>query len=238
MDIHYIREELTMANAEPAESAAPDIEMLAGSASEVRKRLHAGDPGQIVVLRLRNNSKTRAAALVDAFKLIGPMIVDHIADREKDTLEKLMDALVPQVPPPVHLITEARMNAEAHRAVLESADWLTAAQLSQIAGFAGQNASAQPNKWKREGKVFAIRRNGSDYFPGYALDPETHYRPVKGLAPILTLFADELDEWDIATWFASANSFLGGAMPKDLLLMAPEQVLAAAQDEMAGVLHG
>lgn len=130
------------------------------------------------------------------------------------------------------------MNAEARKHVFETADWLTAAQLSEIAGFSGQNASAQPNKWKREGRIFAIRRSGSDYYPGYALDPDSGYRPAKGLAPILALFDSELEEWDIAIWFASVNSFLGGKIPKDLLLGAPDRVLAAAQDEVAGVLHG
>jgi hypothetical protein len=130
------------------------------------------------------------------------------------------------------------MNAEARKAVLADGNWLTAARLSKIAGFVGQNASAQPNKWKREGRIFALRHDGVDLYPGYALDPDAQYRPFKGLAPVLKLFGDELDAWDVAIWFASTNSFLGGKAPKDLLKSAPERVLAAAEDEMAGVLHG
>ncbi len=42
----------------------------------------------------------------------------------------------------------------------------------------------------------------------------------------------------IAIWFASVNSFLGGKIPIDLLMIAPDIVLAAVEDEMAGVLHG
>lgn len=137
-----------------------------------------------------------------------------------------------QVPPPQHLIAEART------AVLVSAEWLTAAQLSQLAGFSRQNASAHPNKWKREGKIFAIRQQGVDYYPGYALDAETGYRPLKGLAPVLKCFASGLEDWDIAIWFASVNSFLGGDRPMDLIKSDPERVLAAAEDEIEGVLHG
>jgi hypothetical protein len=42
----------------------------------------------------------------------------------------------------------------------------------------------------------------------------------------------------VAFWFAGLNSFLDDERPQDLLAFAPEQVLAAARDEIAGVLHG
>lgn len=171
-------------------------------------------------------------------RIIAPMIVEKFAERQTVTIEKLVDALVPSVPLPEHVMTEARMNAQARTVALESTDWLTAAQLSKIAGFSGQNASTQPNKWKREGRIFALKRGGSDYYPAYGLDPEAEYRPIKGLAPILAVFGDALDGWDIAIWFASANSFLGGVAPMNLLATDPARVLAAAEDEMVGVTHG
>jgi hypothetical protein len=227
-----------MAATSTTEFTALGIEALAGSAPEIRERLKAPDDRQIVAFRLDQGGKNIASAVAEAFRLIAPMIVRKIADRETATLEKLVDALVPAVPIPEHLLTEARMNAEARKAVLADGNWLTAARLSKIAGFVGQNASAQPNKWKREGRIFALRHDGVDLYPGYALDPDAQYRPFKGLAPVLKLFGDELDAWDVAIWFASTNSFLGGKAPKDLLKSAPERVLAAAEDEMAGVLHG
>ena len=49
---------------------------------------------------------------------------------------------------------------------------------------------------------------------------------------------DAKDGWGLAYWFASANSFLGGKRPQDVLLESPERVLAAAADEMAEVAHG
>ena len=66
-----------------------------------------------------------------------------------------------------------------------------------------------------------------DYFPPYALDPSTDYRPAQGLAA----FLGRKDGWGLAYWFASVNSFIGGKRPQDLLI-------AAAQDDVAGVLHG
>jgi hypothetical protein len=227
-----------MAATSTREFAALGVEPLAGQAREIGERLKAGEDGQIVAFRLEHAGKGVATAFAETVRLIAPMIFRKLADRETATLEKLIDALVPTVSPPEHMLTEARMNAEARMAVLHGAEWVSAARLSEIAGFSGQNASAQPNKWKREGKIFALRQDGSDLYPGYALDPNAQYRPLKGLAPVLKAFGNELDAWDIAIWFASTNSFLGGAVPKDLLIGAPERVLAAAEDEIAGVLHG
>lgn len=213
------------------------IQTISGTANEVRKRLKSSDDDQVVALTL-DAGDTKAIAVAEAIRLITPLVLRTLANREQEKLERIVDAFVPEVSAPEHLMVEARMAGEARAAVIESADWLTAAQLSEVAGFGGQNPSAQPNKWKKEKRIFAIRQGGGDLFPGYALNPETGYRPVAGLAPILKLLASEMDEWEIAIWFASANSFLGGKMPKDVLLSQPERVLAAAEDEMAGVLHG
>jgi hypothetical protein len=46
------------------------------------------------------------------------------------------------------------------------------------------------------------------------------------------------DEWGIAYWFQSSNSFLGGKRPQDLLSSAPQRMLAAAEDEVQEVAHG
>lgn len=214
------------------------VEPFAGPAVEVRERLQGIDEGQIVAFLLERTGKGTARAFAETMRLIAPIVIRKLADRETATLEKLVEALMPTVSPPEHLLVEARMNAEARKAVLESAEWINAAQLSEMAGFVGRNASAQPNKWKRERRIFAIRHQGADLFPDYALDAEKQFRPVKALAPILQAFGEQLDGWDIAIWFASANSLLGGARPKDLLTSAPERVLEAAEDEIAGVLHG
>lgn len=66
----------------------------------------------------------------------------------------------------------------ARNAVLESGDWLTAAEVAQLAGLSTRNTSAQPNKWKKQGRIFAIHHGGIDYFPGYGLDCDAGFRPL------------------------------------------------------------
>lgn len=100
------------------------------------------------------------------------------------------------------------------------------------------NASSTPWKWKQEGLIFAISNESKDLYPGYGLDPGSGHRPLKSLKPILEVFKGHKESWGIAHWFASVNSFLGGRRPMDVLNSDPGRVLAAAEDEVAGVVHG
>lgn len=134
--------------------------------------------------------------------------------------------------------TEARMTAEARKAVLESGNWLTAAQIAEMTGSSAGNPSAEPNEWMKDGQIFTVHHCSVDYFPGYALDPSAGYRPAKGLAKVIGVFRGRKDGWALAYWFASVNSFLGGKRPQDLLIDQPDRVFAAANDEVAGMQHG
>lgn len=75
-------------------------------------------------------------------------------------------------------------------------------------------------------------------YQDYALDQNAGFRPPKTMAPLIEILSSQKDAWGMAYWFMSLNSFLGGQRPQDLLLSAPEKVIAAAQDEINGVTHG
>ena len=227
-----------MASAATETIDASGFHMVSGTPDQVRRRLENSEADQVVALTLEHGDEKTARFFAETVFSIAPLVSAALARSEQESLETIVGALVPRRLPPPHLLVEARMNGEVRRAVLESGDWLTAAQVAEIAGFKSQNPSAQPNKWKKERRIFALRLNGSDYYPGYALDPDTHYRPAKGLPAVLEALGEGWDDWSLAVWFASVNSFLDGKIPKDLVLSAPDQVLAAAQDEAAGVLHG
>jgi hypothetical protein len=165
-------------------------------------------------------------------------LATRVAEAKRaDKLHALVELLTPDVQSAETLVREARMIATARQVVLRSAQWLTAEQISVLADFSSTNPSAQPNKWKSKGMIFAIHHRGTDYFPAYGLTSDTH-RPIKVLAKILTLFRSSKDGWGLAYWFANANANLGGRKPMDLLHSEPEKVIAAAQDELMGITHG
>ncbi len=130
------------------------------------------------------------------------------------------------------------MLVQARKAVLESGDWLTAAEVAQLAELSTRNPSAQPNKWKKQGQIFAINHGGVDYFPGYGLDRNAGFRPSKVMAKVIEILAKNKDSWGMAYWFRSDNSFLGGKRPQDLVASKPERVIEAAMDEVQEISHG
>ena len=59
-------------------------------------------------------------ALADTAASIAPLVMVTLANNERPTLER---------------IVEARMNMETRKAAVESADWLTAVQIADVAEF-------------------------------------------------------------------------------------------------------
>ncbi len=214
------------------------VATVTGTPEEVRSRLAQLPVDQVVALTVKHGNKPAVRALVATVANLVPLVSSIIERRQDAMFRSIVEALVPDVPLPEHKLVEARMTAEARKRVLETGDWMTAAQVAKVAGFSASNPSAQPNKWKKAGQIFAVHHRGVDYFPGYALDVATDYRPTKGLAKVLKVLRGRKDDWGLAYWFASANSFLGGKRPQDLLIDEPDRVVAAAKDEVAGVLHG
>lgn len=218
--------------------AVPGISTLAGDPEEVRRQLHKVDAEQVVAVALAHATPREAAAIAETFGSIAELVKTIVGAHHRQSLEAIVGALVPKAPPTPNELREATMLARARTAVLESGDWMTAAEIASVAGFSASNPSTQPNKWKREGAIFAIRHNGIDYFPSYGLDAGAGYRPRKAMAQVLKIFGDSKDGWGLSYWFMSANSFLGGKSPRELLASDPERVLAAAADECEGVPHG
>ncbi|HEY0587855.1 MAG TPA: hypothetical protein VGD52_17095 [Pseudoduganella sp.] len=222
-----------------AEFLAPhNIPTLTGTPDEVGRQLKVLHNGQVIALVLEHSSKFEALALERALGQLVQLLDKSIADQNEKTLNSLVETLVPRIPPPPALVKEAAMIAKAQKAVLEGADWVTAKQVAEMAGMSDRNPSAQPNKWKRDGAIFAITLNGNDYYPGYGLDRDRGFKPLESLKKIISEFGGTKSGWGLAYWFQSVNSFLGGKRPMDLLVSAPEKVIAAAADEMEGVVHG
>lgn len=214
---------------------------MTGTPSDIRTRMVGMKNQRVIAFAFEHGSERDIKALADTMSNMAPLIGAVIARRQQKTFDSIIEALVPDVPTPRHMIIEARMAAEARKAVFDVGSWLTAAQVAEMAGFSATNPSAQPNKWKQDGAIFAVKHKGIDYFPGYALDPGAKYRPFKALAQVIKVVGTIKDAWGLAYWFASVNSFLGGLRPQDLLAQQPEQVIAAAKDEVSdltGVAHG
>ena len=121
----------------------------------------------------------------------------------------------------------ARLEAEAMRDIRERTEWLTAEEIAGHAGLGTADPIEVVDGWKRQGRVFALRQDGQDHFPMYALDSNFHPLPVmEKILLVLEGYEPEL----LAGWFASRSRFLDGSRPLELVKTEPERVVAAARN--------
>jgi hypothetical protein len=193
-------------------------------------------PGMSTITLEVEVEQGQEATFTDFINRILPIaaLVQH--EKTDAQLRKLSEALLPDIALPDYKIIEAAMQSKAKAEVLNSGDFITAAELCRLAGFSQTNPSAQPNRWKNMGQVFAIRNGRQDYYPFYAFDLQPTLRPKPIMKEIIA--ALEMDDWHLAYWFMSGCSMLDGQLPKDLLGSNPDAVLAAAVDQAVGIMHG
>ena len=217
----------------------PGFYAVAGTPQEVLDQLGKSDAQQVLAVSFRQLDPQAFQSLAENMGHVASSLLEALSQRQDQaSMQRLAEALVPPAPVSPRLLREAAMLVAARKAVLASGDWLSATELASLAGFSPRNPSAQPNKWKRQGQIFAIHHKGIDYFPGFGLDPDRGFRPLKALADVIGILAGHKDGWGMAYWFQSVNGFLGGKRPQDLLATDPDRVIAAARDEVLGVLHG
>ena len=223
-----------MARTKRVQSVSPRI--LVGTGNEVGRLLHQGSAPRALAITFADDAQS--AILEGVFRKVTAFLPQMVRMRQQETVEQIVGALLPDIAIPDTALAQARMMVDAKSTILESGDFLPAAEIAALAGYSAKNPSAQPNKWKKDGAIFAIQHKGNDYFPMYALDAEENYRPYKALAEVLRIFGETKTGWGIAFWFAGLNSFLDDRRPQDLLRSEPELVIAAAKDEVEGIQHG
>jgi hypothetical protein len=223
-----------MSKAKELHQEVPTV--MVGTGPEVIQLLHRSTARRALAVTFANDDEMHLLELM--IRRVTEFYPQLMRQRQHEAIDKIVSALLPEVAIPDAALAQARMMVDAKSAILNSGDLLPAGEIAKLAGDSANNPSAQPNKWKRDGAIFAIHHKGTDYFPIYALNPDENYRPYKAVADILRVFGDTKDSWGLAFWFAGLNSFLDDQRPQDLLAADPERVIAAAKDEVEGVQHG
>lgn len=213
------------------------IRAFAGAPRKVCRQLDHVNDGLVVAVVL-NQSNERDAKVIEQVLLQAIQLTQlSLAAQSVDTLATLVAALLPREMLSPTLSKEAQMQLRAKEAVIASGDWLNAADLASILESSLKNSNSRLRKWTRDGTIFSIRHNGVEYFPGYALDPLSEYRPYLALKTVISQLAGAGDGWGLALWFHAANSFLGGRCPRELMATQSDRVVAAAADAVIGVVH-
>ena len=167
--------------------------------------------------------------LEDVKRLMSDVVAVALAARPRRreaVRDQLVNLLVGDVALTSVDMKRARLEAQAVRAIRQSTEWLTAAEIGDLADLGPANPIATVSRWKQQGRIFALRHGGKDYYPKYALGPDFHPLPViKDILAVLAGYDPEL----LAGWFDSTSRFLGGKRPRELVANEPAKALAAAR---------
>jgi hypothetical protein len=155
-----------------------------------------------------------------------PLVTAGVKQKRQTDFKSLLDVLLRGVKLRTLDIRRAQKQARALEAVLENSEWLTAEEIGERGKFSPSNLAAPANRWKQEGKIFAVPYQGQDRFPRYGLDEA--YRPIPGLESVLKLFGP-ISPWRVAVWFESSNAWLANRRPRELLGNEPEKVRRATE---------
>jgi hypothetical protein len=165
-----------------------------------------------------------ASLLEDAVNLTRRLYQSKVRNRQL-----LQHFLSPAEEPSSAEIAQLRRNAEARKAFLAEYAALTSKQVAELAGSRATNRAALANRWKAQGRIFAIEAGGQSLFPAFQFGEDGQSRPV--VAEVLAALGPKTSGWQTALWFTGANGWLGAKRPVDLLESTPEAVAAAAHQE-------
>jgi hypothetical protein len=140
-------------------------------------------------------------------------------------------------------IRRQEMIRQSRELVLQSAEWLRFADIVMLLGQCHDHSDATPHSWTANKQIFTLNLDGVDHFPSYGLQVVTHgtvrtCEPKPIMAALMAVLGGDDSGWRLAGWFASANGYLHGARPIDLLDAEPSRVLDAAKFAANGIQHG
>jgi hypothetical protein len=202
---------------------------MSGPASRVACALK---DAHVLAIELPPEQRHLEPSLKKAIDLLATVLDTQPAKRREEKVRRLGELLIEDVELPKTAVIEARMRANVIRHLITKGKWLTAAEIAKQGGYSSSNSAEPANRWKREGKIFAINFKGQDLFAAYQFDQGM--RPRRIIADVLKVFKDKTDPWKIAAWFAGANGWLSGQRPEDCL-DEPERVIEAARQEVAEI---
>lgn len=156
----------------------------------------------------------------------------NYAEERSQSIQSLIEALTPE-----HEVTsqaallQMRRNAMARAELAAEFGLFTSAEVAERSGSKARNKAAIANRWKQEGLIFSVPVGASPRFPGFQFHDEG--RPLKVIAELIRILGPRLSDWDTALWFTSANGWLAGQRPADMVRVDPDGLIAAAENQMA-----
>lgn len=125
-------------------------------------------------------------------------------------------------------------NTAIRQRFMQEVETRTSAQVAALAGHEAKNRHQTAARWKGQRRVFAVPYQGQDRYPTFQFDADG--KPLGVIKQVLDTLPTSRTPWQVAFWFVSSNSWLGGPAPRDQL-DEPAALIEAAgheRDEIGG----
>jgi len=171
--------------------------------------------------------------LSDAIDNMSLILMDKRNKLSEKTIDTLLDLYLQNEPKHSVDIELEKDNALLRAEFLKEYKTFTAADIHENSTRTKSRNLFEPaSRWKREGRIFAIKYHGKDRFPVFQFEDGEPLPIIKSLLEILTR---QLSSWQIAFWFTSGNGWLDGQAPVTCL-KDKEAVLYAAKNAASEVV--
>ena len=188
-----------------------------------------------VQLPLPPGREDAAEPLRQTLQAIVPFVAAGTLAQQDQVFRNVVDGIIAATPIRGLDAARAALEQRAIHAVFSGTEWLTAEQIGRLRDPEAKNPPDTANRWRTEGRVFALTKAGVLYHPRYAFDELLDPHPV--VAQVLAALAG-YSPYRLVSWFESSNGHLGGARPRERVLVDAPGVLAAAARHVRAAEHG
>jgi hypothetical protein len=180
------------------------------------------------VAHLRSQLPALAASVTAAAEIVADKTLQSYKAEKQRMVEFFLQGATLQ---PLD-VRKARMAAKAMQDIFSGTEWLTAEQVGAKGVTEGCTESTRKagtnrvNRWKTEGKIFAIQRAGKDWYPRYQFNDD--YAPIPVMSAIVQKFGDD-SPIEIAAWMESPNNYLDAKRPREVIRSHRSALLATLE---------
>jgi hypothetical protein len=228
--VEAVRRAVLSTAAEHVAGADVVLEDASGRVILLEAKMGAGKTEQMISELLKQH--TRAAVVTGASASALANAIEGWS-RQQGSYREVLEALAPKDRGSLSAaaVLQARRNAQARRRFLEEFPALTSTEVAEAANSRAANRASLANRWRDEGKVFAVRLGDQQLYPAFQFDDQG--RPLPVITRVLKRLSEgDLTDWQTALWFTTPTGWLGGARPADLLTAEPDAVTEAAAREV------
>lgn len=202
-----------------------------GKAEDVKKEIEP-TPGVYILTSRLDTQSLGLPALPERFQegwvVVQVKTIERSSEQDSDLAEwNPWETLARSVADEEHLDPETgRDTLEWRKRFMSENKCWSSADVARESGSSAKNQAAIASRWIQEKRIFSVPFERKTWFPRFQFRDG---RPIPAVSSVIKAFPDHATGWDLAYFFTSPNSFVGGRKPLELLKEDPKRLESLAQ---------